>query len=93
MEVWLPALTGVGVCVQALNFKAQIDLCESLSLTPLLWFSSVVLQTMEPGVSPDELRLLVAYILFEDPSHDYKLSLQDLKQLLAPFAAPSGAVL
>lgn len=53
-----------------------------------------VLQTMEPGVSPDELRLLVAYILFEDPSHDYKLSLQDLKQLLAPFAAaPSGAVL
>ena len=46
---------------------------------------------MQPAVSPEELRLLIAYMSdYADTEHDHKTSLEELSMMLKPFYAGPG---
>ena len=60
--------------------------CPHLPISP----PSPPVQAVQPAVSPEELRLLIAYMSdYADTEHDHKTSLEELSTMLKPFYAPS----
>ena len=74
-----------------LDLPSPDDPC-ALPPSPHLPISPPV-QAVQPAVSPEELRLLIAYMSdYADTEHDHKTSLEELSTMLKPFYAPSPTI-